>query len=316
MALITTIGEILIDLTQTGQTSGGVPQFAAYPGGAPANVAVAAARLGADSAFIGKVGPDRFGEQLRRSLRENGVDDTFLLTDPTELTTLAVVTLDAAGERSFSFYRSPGADSLLTQEEAVTGLATRPRILHFGSVALSREPAQSAVLVVAAMARRMGTLITFDPNYRADLWPSEADAIYRIKQAFSLCDIIKISRSELRLLTGTDDLEKGTAQLADYGILMVLVTLGADGVFYRYRNKTGHVPGVPCQVVDTNGAGDAFFGAVLAKLSTMDLSTPIPIRKVEAILAFANQVGSITVSRSGAIPSMPTLDEVEPPVEV
>ena len=313
MALITTIGEILIDLTQTGHTSSGVPQFAAYPGGAPANVAVAAARLGADSAFIGKVGPDRFGEQLRRSLRENGVDDTFLLTDPTELTTLAIVTLDEAGERSFSFYRSPGADSLLTQEEAVRGLATWPRILHFGSVALSHEPAQSAVLVVAAMARRMGTLVTFDPNYRANLWPSEADAVYRIKQALSLCDILKISRAELRLLTGTDDVEKGTAQLAEYGILMVLVTLGADGVYYRYRSKTGHVPGVPCHVVDTNGAGDAFFGAVLAKLSTLDLSTPIPIPKMEAILAFANKVGSITVSRSGAIPSMPTLDEVEPP---
>lgn len=311
MAAITTIGEILIDLTQTGTTSAGIPQFAAYPGGAPANVAVAAARLGADAAFIGKVGPDRFGALLRHSLEENGVDTSFLHIDPSESTTLAVVSLDEQGERSFTFYRSPGADTCLTEEEAIAGLASRPKILHFGSVSLTREPAQSSVFVVAAMARRLGTLVTFDPNYRANLWPSEADAVYRIKQAFSLCDVIKISEEELVLLSGTNDLEKGSALLAEYGIILVLVTLGADGVFYRYRNKTGQVPGVPCQVVDTNGAGDSFFGAVLAKLANMDLSSPISIRQLESILTFANKAASITVSRSGAIPSLPTLAEVE-----
>lgn len=311
MSVITSIGEILIDLTQTGVTPSGVPEYAAYPGGAPANLAVAAARLGADTAFIGKVGQDRFGDLLRRTLVENNVDASCLYTDSTENTTVAVVSLDEQHERSFTFYRSPGADACLTQEEAVAGLAKHPRLLHFGSVALTKDPAQSAVLMAAAMARRLGALVTFDPNYRANLWPSPADAVYQIKQALPLCDIIKLSEDELTLLTGTSDLEKGSAQLMEYGIILVLVTLGEKGAFYRYRNKTGYVSGVPCQVADTNGAGDSFFAAVLAKLSKMDLSTPIPISQMEEIIAFANKVASITVSRSGAIPAMPTLAEVE-----
>lgn len=311
MAVITSIGEILIDLTQTGVSPQGFPEYAAFPGGAPANLAVAAARLGADTAFIGKVGSDRFGDLLRRTLQENHVDTTCLFTDPTEQTTLAVVSLDEEGERSFSFYRSPGADACLTQEEAVVGLKHAPKLLHFGSVALTREPAQSAIFVVAAMARRLGALVTFDPNYRANLWPSEADAVYRIKQALPLCDIIKLSREELVLLSDTDDLELGTARLMAYGVLLILVTLGEEGVYYCYRGKTGHIPGVPCQVADTNGAGDSFFGAALAKLSRLDLSSPISIAQLEEILAFANCAASITVSRHGAIPSMPTLEEVE-----
>lgn len=311
MAVITSIGEILIDLTQTGSSSDGVPQYSAFPGGAPANLAVAAARLGADTAFIGKVGGDSFGELLRRTLQENHVDTTCLFTDPTEQTTLAVVSVDASGERSFSFYRSPGADACLTQEEAVIGLKEAPKLLHFGSVALTQEPAQSAIFVVAAMARRLGALVTFDPNYRANLWPSEADAVYRIKQALSMCDILKLSLDELVLLTGTDDLEKGSEQLMAYGVILILVTLGADGVFYRYRSKTGWVAGVPCKVVDTNGAGDSFFGATLSQLSRLDLGSPIPIARLEEILTFANHAASITVSRPGAIPSMPTLEEVQ-----
>ena len=311
MSVITSIGEILIDLTQTGTTENGVPEFAAYPGGGPANLAVAAARLGADTAFIGKVGNDSFGDLLRRTLVENNVNADHLYTDPTENTTVAVVSLDEQGERSFIFYRSPGADSLLTQEEAIAGLAGRPKLFHFGSVTLTKEPAYSAIPMAVSMARRMGALVTFNPNYRENLWPSPADAAYRIKQALPLCDILKIDSTELELLTGTKDLERGTAELAKYGILLVLVTLGADGAFYRYRNKTGHVPTIPCKVVDSNGAGDSFFGAVLVKLSELDLSKPVSIEKLEEIITFANKMASITVSRSGAIPAMPTLAEVE-----
>ena len=289
MSVITSIGEILFDLTQTATTENGVPEFAAYPGGGPANLAVAAARLGADTAFIGKVGNDSFGDLLRRTLVENNVNADHLYTDPTENTTVAVVSLDEQGERSFIFYRSPGADSLLTQEEAIAGLAGRPKLFHFGSVTLTKEPAY----------------------YRENLWPSPADAAYRIKQALPLCDILKIDSTELELLTGTKDLERGTAELAKYGILLVLVTLGADGAFYRYRNKTGHVPTIPCKVVDSNGAGDSFFGAVLVKLSELDLSKPVSIEKLEEMITFANKMASITISRSGAIPAMPTLAEVE-----
>ncbi len=310
MSVITSIGEILIDLTQTGTTDSGVPEFAAYPGGAPANLAVAAARLGADTSFIGKVGNDSFGDLLRWTLVENNVDATHLYTDPTEHTTVAVVSLDEHGERSFTFYRSPGADSLLTQEEAIAGLSGRPKLFHFGSVTLTKEPARSAISMTATMARRMGALITFCANYRANLWPSPADAAYHIKQALPFCDIVKVNEEELKLLTGTDDLEKGTDQLAKCGITLILVTLGPDGAFYRYRNHSGHVPAVPCKVVDSNGAGDSFFAAVLVKLSELDLSKPAPIEKIEEIITFANRMASITVSRSGAIPAMPTLKDL------
>lgn len=311
MAAITSIGEILIDLTQIGVTFTGVPEYAAYPGGAPANLAVAAARLGADVSFIGKVGNDSFGELLRRTLEENNVDTDYLYTDETEKTTLAVVSREEGGENSFTFYRSPGADSLLTQKEAAAGLAKSPRILNFGSVTLTEEPAKSAVLVTAAMARRMGAIVTFDPNYRANLWPSEADAVYTIKQALPLCDLVKLNVEELLLLTGTSDLEKGAAELTDMGIIMVLITLGSRGVYYRYHGQTGIIPAFPRKVTDTNGAGDTFFGAVLAKFSRMDLSTHIPIPQLEEILLFANKAAAIQVSRSGAIPAMPTLAEVE-----
>lgn len=311
MAAITSIGEILIDLTQTGVTAAGVPEYAAYPGGAPANLAVAAARLGGDVSFIGKVGNDSFGELLRHTLEENDVDVDFLYTAETEKTTLVVVSQDEHGESSYTFYRSPGADSLLAQKEAAAGLTKLPRILHFGSVTLTQEPAKSSVLVTAAMARRMGALVSFDPNYRANLWPSEADAVYTIKQALPLCDLVKLNEEELMLLTGTSDLEEGACQLTDIGIIMVLVTLGSKGVYYRYHGQTGIIPAFPCKVTDTNGAGDTFFGAMLAKLSHMDLSTPIPIPELEEILIFANKAAAIQVSRSGAIPAMPTLAEVE-----
>ncbi len=313
MSVITSIGEILIDLTQTGTTPEGIPEYAAYPGGAPANLAVAAARLGADVSFVGKVGQDRFGELLRSSLEDNGVDASCLYVDPKESTTLTVVSLaEGTRERSFTFYRSPGADSCLTQEETVAGLAaSHPRIMHFGSVSLTCDPAQSALLVAAATARRMGALVSFDPNYREQLWPSMADGVYRIKQALPLCDILKISEGELRIITGTGDWEKGAEQLASYGIILVLITLGKNGVFYRYRGKTGHVPGHPCQVKDTNGAGDAFFGAFLSQISNIDLSTPMSIPTLERVLDFSNRAASIAVSRSGAIPSLPSLAEVE-----
>lgn len=311
MAAITSIGEILIDLTQTGFTPAGVPEYAAYPGGAPANLAVAAARLGGDVAFIGKVGNDSFGDLLRNTLQANQVDTACLYTSETEKTTLVVVSQDEEGESSYTFYRSPGADSLLDQKEAAAGLVKTPRILHFGSVTLTQEPAKSAVLVTAAMARRMGALVSFDPNYRANLWPSAADAVYTIKQALPMCDLVKLNLEELVLLTGTDDLEKGTAELTDMGIIMVLVTLGSKGVYYRYHGMTGIVPGTPCKVADTNGAGDTFFGAFLARLSQMDLSRTIPIPELHKMLDFANKAASIQVSRSGAIPAMPTLAEVE-----
>ena len=297
---IVTIGEVLIDLTQTGKDERGIPQFAANPGGAPANLAVAASKLGAQTAFIGKVGADAFGRYLKEVLAENKVD----------VSGMAVVSVDATGERDFSFYRSANADVMLSKEDISEGALKAAKIVHFGSVSLTADPSRTATLDAAARAKKMGAVITYDPNYRANLWKNKEEAIAQMKAPLPLVDILKVSDEELPLLTGTTDCESGTAQLAQNGIRLIFVTLGANGVFYRFGDKTGHVAGVPCKVGDTNGAGDTFFGAALSKLCKEDLDT-LTVDKLEGILAFANKAASITTSRHGAIPAMPTLAEVE-----
>ena len=297
---IVTIGEVLIDLTQTGKDERGIPQFAANPGGAPANLAVAAARLGAQTAFIGKVGADAFGRYLKEVLAENKVD----------VSGMAVVSVDATGERDFSFYRSANADVMLSKEDISEGALKAAKIVHFGSVSLTADPSRTATLDAAARAKKLGATITYDPNYRANLWKNKEEAIAQMKAPLPLVDILKVSDEELPLLTGTTDCESGTAQLAQNGIRLIFVTLGANGVFYRFGDKTGRVAGATCKVGDINGAGDTFFGAALSKLCKEELDT-LTVDKLEGILAFANKAASITTSRHGAIPAMPTLEEIE-----
>ena len=307
---ILTIGEILIDLTQTGRDEKGIPQFAANPGGAPANLAVAAAKLGAQTAFIGKVGDDAFGRYLNEVLRENGVDASGVAVDETYPTTMAVVSVDARGERDFSFYRSANADVMLSADDIPDAALRQAKVVHFGSVSLTADPSRAATLDAVRRAKGMGKTITYDPNYRANLWPDADTAVARMKAPLGLVDILKVSDEELPLLTGTADCAAGTAALAEQGVKLIFVTLGPDGVFYRLGEKTGHVPGVRCTVGDTNGAGDTFFGAALSKLCKEDLAALTP-ETLEPILAFANKAASITTSRRGAIPAMPTLAEVE-----
>lgn len=308
---IVAIGEVLIDLTQTGTDGAGVPQYAANPGGAPANLAVAAARLGASTALISKVGQDAFGRYLRKVMEENKVDVSALTVDEEQHTTMAVVSVDENGERDFTFYRDPGADSMLLKDEIPLGLLKEARFLHFGSVSLTREPARTTTLCAAETARALGAVITYDPNYRANLWPDRDTAIRRMRKPLDMVDILKISDEELPLLADTDDLEAGTAALAEHGIRLILVTLGPNGVFYRFDDKTGTVPGVPCTVGDTNGAGDTFFGAFLSRLSRLDGPDCLTADMLEEMLAFANKAASITTSRRGAIPAMPTLEEMK-----
>ena len=307
---ITTIGEILIDLTQSGRTEQGIPRFDANPGGAPANLAVAAARLGARTAFIGRVGNDSFGDYLKRCLAENGVDVRGMSVDEKARTTLAVVALDERGERTFSFYRDPSADVNLSMDHVPMELLGGTKVLHFGSVSLTAEPARTATLEAAKTAKASGAYVSYDPNYRASLWPDEETAVRNMTEPLSMVDILKVSDEELPLLTGCTDPEKGSARLTDQGVRLVLVTLGAEGAFYRFDGHTGHVPGVPCQVGDTNGSGDTFFGAALSQLVKLSSLDQLTVPELRRILAFANKAASITTSRHGAIPAMPTLAEV------
>lgn len=307
---ITAVGEILIDLTQSSVNELGIPVFAANPGGAPANLAVAAARLGASTAFIGKVGTDSFGTFLRNTLIENQVDVSGMVTDPKNRTTLAVVAVDKTGERTFSFYRAPSADVNLKAEEISVDQLKNTKFLHFGSVSLTTDPARSATLYAAKTARENGTIISYDPNYRASLWSDEATAIERMLEPLEFVDVLKVSDEELPLLTGTDDLEAGSKLLADKGIALVMVTLGANGAFYRFGGHTGHVPGMKVKVGDTNGAGDTFFGATLAQLAKFDKLSDLTADELEKIIAISNKAAGITTSRHGAIPAMPSYDEV------
>lgn len=307
---ITAIGEILIDLTQTGRNEQGVPQFSANPGGAPANVAVAAARLGSRTAFIGKVGRDGFGSYLRQVLADNGVDAAGVRGSH-HPTTMAVVSVDAGGERDFRFVR--GADCTLTPEEVDEAAVTGSTILHFGSVSLTRGTARSSTVFAARAARRAGRLVSYDPNYRAALWDSEAEAVEWMRLPLPLVDIVKLSEEEIPLLTGANDPEEGSRRLAAQGISLVLITLGGAGAFCRWQGRTFVVPGVPVKVADTNGAGDTFFGAVLSRLCRRGDRPLQGLTEAELtdIIAYANRAAALTCSRSGAIPAMPTEAELE-----
>jgi fructokinase len=306
---ITAVGEILIDLTQSGVNELGIPMFAANPGGAPANLAVAAARLGASTAFIGKVGTDSYGTFLRNTLVENHVDVSGMVVDQRNRTTLAVVAVDKTGERTFSFYRDPSADVNLMAEEISVEQLKNTKFLHFGSVSLTTDPARTATLYAAETAKKNGAIISYDPNYRASLWCDEATAVEQMLAPLPLVDVLKVSDEELPLLTGTSDLENGSRILADKGIALVLVTLGANGAYYRFQGQTGHVPGMKVKVGDTNGAGDTFFGATLAQLAKFEHLDDVTVADLEQILAVSNKAAGITTSRHGAIPAMPSYEE-------
>ncbi len=307
---VTAIGEILIDLTQTGVNAAGVPQFSANPGGAPANVAVAAARLGAKSAFWGKVGDDGFGAYLRRVLKDNGVEASGLRTG-SQPTTMAVVSVDETGERSFRFLR--GADRDICPEEVDEDAVLGTKILHFGSVSLTAGMSRSATIFAARTAHKRGGLVSYDPNYRPVLWANQAEAAEWMTIPLPLVDIIKLAEEELSLLTGTTDLEEGTRILEERGLSLIMVTLGGEGVFCRWKGASWHQPGMPVKVADTNGAGDPFLGSVLSRLCRRGEKPLEGLTQAELkdVLAFANRAAAFTCSRSGAIPAMPTLAELE-----
>ena len=306
---ITAIGEILIDMTQT-HIENGIPHFAANPGGAPANVAVAASRLGVDSAFIGCVGDDLYGNLLRSTLKDNGVDVSGLQVTSRANTTLAIVMVDSGGERSFSFYRKPGADTMINAEQAIGDLGNTG-ILHFGSVSLTDPACRDAVVTVVQAAKNAGTLITYDPNYRAALWEHEDAAVLQMRAVLPLCDIVKISDEETMLLCGVRKPEEALDRLMDQGIRLAVVTLGRHGAMWGCGTMRGTVPGFSVQVADTNGAGDTFFGAFLSRIAARGGLDGLTEDDLNSFVRFANKAASITTSRRGAIPAMPTLREVQ-----
>lgn len=309
---VVALGEILIDFTPAGLSEQGNPLFEANPGGAPANVLACLAKLGRKTAFLGKVGADEFGRLLREVLASRGIATHGLVLEEGAQTTLAFVHLHDDGDRSFSFYRSPGADTLLRPEE-VDGKQLTASIFHFGSLSLTHEPARSATLAALHWAKERGALISYDPNLRPPLWSSLAEAKRQILAVMDQADIVKISREELEFLTGSDSLAQGSAQLVrEYGTSLLLVTLGKDGCFFRLGDLTGLVPGFPVQAVDATGAGDGFLGGMLHEILRRGKALEEwSLEELEASVRFANAIGALVVTRKGGIPAMPSLAEVQ-----
>ncbi|WP_291017607.1 carbohydrate kinase [Faecalibacterium sp.] len=310
---VVALGESLIDFTPNGTNPQGIELFARNPGGAPANVLAMNARLGGKTAFIGKVGKDGFGDFLRQTLVESSIDVSGLVIDEKIPTTLAFVQLDSKGDRSFTFYRNPGADVMLTSAEVNRNLIDDAAIFHFGSVSLTSDPSRTATLEAARYARQQGKLVSFDPNYRPLLWEHPADAVVQMQEGVKLADLLKVSEEEMQLITNESDLARGSQALLEMGPSLVLVSLGAKGAYYRNAVGAGHLPTYDVPTVDTTGAGDAFMGAIhyqLRRKAAEDLRT-LPAFELEEIVRFGNAAGSLTTTKGGAIPAMPSMVEIQ-----
>jgi fructokinase len=316
---IVCLGEILIDMfpAEIGRRLVEVSAFHPKPGGAPANVAVAAARLGAKSAFIGKVGDDAFGRFLLETLAQEQVDTRGLRLDPAARTTMAFIALPDPHQAEFVFYRNPGADTLLRPDELEQEQLQQTRAFHFGSVSLSLEPCRSATLAAARLAKEAGALVSFDVNYRPSLWPHPDEALSVIRNALPLARLIKVNLAELELLTGSSDLESGSQTLLGQGLDLVVVTLGPKGSFFRSAQGSGHVAGFTVPTVDAIGCGDAFTAGLLTQLISLPLAEKgLPHRqlspeRLHQILRYANAVGALTATKQGVIPALPTAKAVD-----
>lgn len=311
------LGEVLIDFTQAGFSANGQALFERNAGGAPANVAVQAARLGMSAQFVGKVGADMHGGFLRRSLQERGVDVSSVVRDPEAFTTLAFVEVDPlTAERSFSFARKPGADTRLSPADVPDQAVRACRVLHVGSLSLTDEPVRSATLHAVELARQAGALISYDPNYRASLWPTEHEAIEQMETLLHRADLVKINEDEAVLLCGTNNPEAAGQYILDQGAALVAVTMGSQGAFIATRAENVFVPTCPCQPRDATGAGDSFWGALLYRLvHERELRTVgdlMALSREELFFAgsFACAAASCCVERPGAIPAMPDMRTV------
>lgn len=319
---IACLGELLIDMfpEEIGRRLVEVSAFHPKPGGAPANVAVAAARLGVKSAFIGKVGDDAFGHFLRDTLAHEQVDTRGMRLDPTARTTMAFIALPDPDHAEFVFYRNPGADTLLRPDELDRELLQRAAVLHFGSVSLSVEPSRSATLAAVRLAREAGALISFDVNYRPSLWPNPAEALEVMLAVLSQVHLLKVNEVELELLSGSNDLDSGIQTLLKRGPELGVITLGPNGSFFRSAQGSGRVPGFTVPTVDAIGCGDAFVAGLLVQLLSLPLvggglgrgswRDQLTPDRLSRILRYANAVGALTATKQGVIPALPTASEV------
>ena len=307
------LGEILIDLfpAELGRRLAEVSAFLPKPGGAPANVAVAAARLGKKSAFIGQAGDDIFGHRLREILAGEGVDVRGLRFDPDRRTTLAFIAMPDEHSAEFVFYRNPGADLGLLAEELDLALLASTRAFHCGSLSLVAEPARTATHTALRLARQAGALISFDVNYRPSLWQNPREALDCIWAVLPQVHLLKVNEKELELLTGGGDPDNAAPALLAKGPALIAVTFGAGGSYFFTAKASGYVPAFQVLTVDAIGCGDAFMAGLLCQLvSEDDWRSELSAEHLQQVFRYASAVGALTALKHGVIPALPTADEV------
>lgn len=308
---VVALGELLIDFAAKSTDAAGYPTMAANPGGAPGNFLAALNAYGKKTAFLGKVGQDAFGRLLLSTLEQAGIETKGIITDSSVFTTLAFVTFDEHGDRSFSFARKPGADTQLRWEEMDTRLIDDAKVFHFGTLSLTDEPARTATQKAVAYAKSKGKLVSCDPNLRLPLWPSEDAAKEQILWSLRQADVVKISDNEVEFLWGCAPEEGAEKLLEEFGVSLAMVTLGPDGCLLKTKHAAyrAHCPKV--HPIDTTGAGDIFGGSAMARL--LELAKPIDALKPEDLAyigTFAATAASLSTEHSGGIPSIPNKDAV------
>ena len=310
---VTALGELLVDFTASGFSGQGNPLFEANPGGAPCNVLAMLRKLGRSCAFVGKVGDDLFGRDLKQTVLEADICTEGLILDPTAPTTLAFVKTFENGDRDFSFYRDPGADMLLTEEELPVDLITGARIFHFGTLSLTHEGVRAATKKAVKLAKEAGAWISFDPNLRPPLWSDLEEARAQIEWGLGQCDVLKIADNELEFMTGEQDLERAAAILRARfpNIKVFCATAGAGGSWCWSGSARAFVPAFLLGgTIETTGAGDTFCACVLHHVLKHGPAGMDDAALTE-MLRFANAAAYLVTTRKGAIRSMPEPAEVE-----
>ena len=308
---VVALGELLIDFAALSTDGSGYPILAAKPGGAPANFLAAVNACSKTTALLGKVGDDPFGHLLLGTLRRAGIETRGVVLDPAVFTTLAFVTLDERGERSFSFARKPGADTRLSWEEVDTSLIDQTKAFHFGTLSLTDEPARTATQKSVAYAKARGKLICCDPNLREPLWSDGSSAREQMLWSLHQADVVKISDNEADFLWSCGP-EKGADKLLkEYGVSLAMVTLGPEGCLLKTADAVFRAPGPKVHPVDTTGAGDIFGGSALARL--LELNKPIAALTEDDLAyigRYAVTAASLSTERPGGIPSIPDKETV------
>lgn len=308
---VVALGELLIDFTENGTSSQGNPIYEANPGGAPCNVLSMLTKLGKKTAFIGKVGSDIFGNRLKATLNEVGIDTSNLIMDEEIRTTLAFVETFPDGDRDFSFYRNPGADMMLREDEVDTELLRDTKVFHFGTLSMTHDEVRSATKKAIDVAKEAGAVISFDPNLREPLWRSLDDAKAQVAYGLSRCDVLKISDNEIQWFTGEEDFDAGIRKLRErYDIPLIMLSMGKDGSRAYYKDLRVEVaPFLQEKTIETTGAGDTFGACCLYYVLKYGLNG-FDEEKLKEMLTFANAAASIITTRKGALRVMPEESEV------